>query len=101
MVCFEYASHSKGRIASMKLRGVGKLVAGGGDVLATAATYLGMSVADLRTELQSGKSLADVAVEKGKTRDGLIAALTQAEQMRIAQLVDQKGLGSKLPGGPG
>jgi len=74
---------------------------GGADVYTTAATYIGISVADLRTELQAGKSLADVAVEKGKTRDGLIAALTQAESQRIAQLVDQKGLGAAKPGGPG
>ena len=74
---------------------------GGGDILTTAANYIGISVADLRTELQAGKSLADVAVEKGKTRDGLIAALTQAESQRIAQLVDQKGFGAKGPGGPG
>ena len=74
---------------------------GGGDLLSAAANYIGISVADLRTELQAGKSLADVAVEKGKTRDGLIAALTQAEQTRIGQLVDQKGLGAKGrgPGG--
>jgi hypothetical protein len=68
---------------------------GGGDLLSAAADYIGISVTDLRTELQSGKSLADVAVEKGKTRDGLIAALTQAESQRIGQLVDQKGLGAK------
>ena len=74
---------------------------GGSDLFTAAATYIGISETDLRTELQSGKSLADVAVEKGKTRDGLIAALTQADQTRIAQLVDQKGLGAKGPGGPG
>ncbi|OLC52461.1 MAG: hypothetical protein AUH85_17120 [Chloroflexi bacterium 13_1_40CM_4_68_4] len=74
---------------------------GGADVYTTAAAYLGISVADLRTELQAGKSLSDVAVEKGKTRDGLIAAITQAESQRIAQLVDQKGLGAAKPGGPG
>ena len=75
---------------------------GGGpaDYLSTAATYIGISAADLRTALSAGKSLADVATEHGKTRDGLIAALTQAEQQRIAQLVDQKGL-PMGPGGPG
>ena len=72
---------------------------GGADMFTTAANYIGISVADLRTELQAGKSLADVAVEKGKTRDGLIAALTQAESQRIAQLVDQKG--GRFPAGPG
>lgn len=71
---------------------------GGADLYGAAATYIGISVTDLRTELQAGKSLADIAVEKGKTRDGLIAALTQSESQRIAQLVDQKGLGAKGPG---
>ena len=74
---------------------------GGADLLTAAANYIGITVADLRAELQAGKSLADVAVEKGKTRDGLIAALTQAESQRIAQLVDRKGLSPQGPGGRG
>ena len=69
-----------------------------GDLYAAAATYIGISEADLRTALQSGKSLADVAVEHGKTRDGLIQALTQVDQARIAQVVDQKGLPAVKPG---
>jgi polyhydroxyalkanoate synthesis regulator phasin len=43
--------------------------------LDTAATYLGMSESDLRAELVSGKSLADVAKEKSKSVDGLVTAL--------------------------
>ena len=75
----------------------------GADIFATAATYIGISEADLRTQLQAGKSLADVAVANGKTRDGLIAALTAAATTRIGQLVDQKGLPAGAPGhgGPG
>ncbi len=69
-------------------------------VLATAATYIGITEAKLRTELEAGKSLAEVAVANGKTRDGLIAALTQAASQAIAGLVDEKGLGRK-GGGPG
>lgn len=64
---------------------------GGGDLLSTAAAYIGITESALRDELVAGKSLADVAVENGKTRDGLIAALTQAESDHLAQLVDQKG----------
>ena len=72
---------------------------GGHNWLATAATYIGVTEAALRTELQSGKSLADVAVANGKTRDGLIAALTQAAATQIGTLVDTK---NPLPaGGPG
>ena len=71
----------------------------GADLLNAAAAYIGISVADLRTQLASGKSLADVAVANGKTRDGLIAALVAAEQQEISSLVDQKG--TPFPGGPG
>ena len=63
---------------------------GGPNVLATAATYIGISEADLRTQLASGKSLADIAVANGKTRDGLIAALVQASTAQITTLVDTK-----------
>jgi len=63
---------------------------GGMNFMATAATYIGITEAQLRTELQAGKSLADVAVAHGKTRDGLIAALVQAATADITTLVDQK-----------
>lgn len=69
----------------------------GGDLLAAAATYLGITPAALRTQLRAGSSLADVAVAQGKTRDGLIAALTTAAATRIGTIVDLKG----LPGGRG
>jgi hypothetical protein len=70
----------------------------GNDLYAAAATYIGITAAELKTELQAGKSLADVAVAHGKTRDGLILALTQADQTRITTLVDQKGLATGKPG---
>src|SRR5215204_1884211 len=41
-----------------------------------AASYLGLTEEQLRTELMAGKSLAQVAKEKGKSVDGLIDALT-------------------------
>lgn len=71
----------------------------GADLLAAAATYIGIPVADIRTQLAAGKSLTDIAVANGKTRDGLIAALVAAEQQSIGAFVDQKGLAN--PGGPG
>jgi hypothetical protein len=71
---------------------------GGADLMTAAATYIGITPADLKTQLAAGKSLADIAVANGKTRDGLIAALTAAEQQSIATFVDQKGTG--FPGGP-
>ncbi len=69
---------------------------GGGQLLAAAASYIGISEADIHTELASGKSLADVATAHGKTRDGLIAALSDAAAKQIPALVDHKG----TPGGP-
>jgi len=71
----------------------------GADLLTAAATYIGISAADLRTQLAAGKSLADIAVANGKTRDGLIAALMAAEQTSISTFVDQKGMA--FPAGPG
>jgi len=66
-----------------------------GSYFTAAATYIGITEAQLRTELGTDKSLADVAVAHGKTRDGLIAALTAAQQQNIAMLVDQKGIGAR------
>jgi len=63
---------------------------GGPGFLTTAATYVGITEAALRTELATGKSLADAAVAHGKTRDGLIAALVQASTTEITTLVDTK-----------
>ena len=72
---------------------------GGADLIAAAATYIGIPVADIRTQLRAGKSLTDIAVANGKTRDGLVAALVAASQQRISTFVDQKGLAG--PGGFG
>lgn len=44
-------------------------------LLQSAATYLGMSVGDLQSDLESGKTLAQEATAKGKTVDGLVQAL--------------------------
>jgi len=78
---------------------------GGADLIATAATYIGIPVADVRTQLAAGKSLTDIATANGKTRDGLIAALLAAEQTSLGTFVDQKGTadprGFGGPGGPG
>ncbi len=46
-----------------------------GDLSAAAATYLGVTGDQLQTARQAGKSLADVAKEKGKDAAGLKAAL--------------------------
>ncbi|MDQ2913944.1 MAG: hypothetical protein M3T56_11895 [Chloroflexota bacterium] len=75
-----------------------------GSYFTAAATFLGITEAQLRTELGTDKSLADVAIAHGKTRADLIAALTAAQQQDIATLVDQKGIGALKPAkgyGPG
>ena len=66
-----------------------------GSYFTAAAAYIGITEAQLRTELGTDKSLADVAVAHGKTRDGLIAALVAAQQQDIATLVDRKGIGAR------
>ena len=43
--------------------------------LSAAATYLGLTTDELRTQLQAGKSLADVATAQGKPVSGLEDAL--------------------------
>ncbi len=51
---------------------------GGGMSLDAAATYIGVTATDLRTQLAAGKTLATIATDNGKTVDGLKAALTAA-----------------------
>jgi hypothetical protein len=47
------------------------------------AAFLGMQPGELATELQAGKTLAQVAQEHGKSRDDLKAHLTVQEQARL------------------
>ena len=60
--------------------------------LDTAAKYLGVSEATLRSDLQSGKSLADVAKSKGKSVSGLEAALLADAKARLDKAVTDKHL---------
>jgi hypothetical protein len=55
--------------------------------LDAAATYLGVTEDQLRADLRSGKTLADVAKAKGKSVDGLIDALYSAEKKELDQAV--------------
>ena len=63
-------------------------------LLQTAATYLGMSVSDLQSDLKSGKSLADEATAKGKTVDGLVQALLAPLKSALDQRVSSGDLTS-------
>jgi hypothetical protein len=60
---------------------------GFGNDLATAAKALGVTEADLRTALQGGKTLAQVAKDKNVSVDKVIAALVAEEKTRIAKEV--------------
>jgi len=55
--------------------------------LDAAASYLGMSESALHTALENGKTLAQVAKDKGKSVDGLVAAMVSAEKAELAAAV--------------
>ena len=55
--------------------------------LDAAADYLGMTEAQLRTALDGGKTLAQVAKSKGKSVDGLVKALVADAKARLAEAV--------------
>jgi hypothetical protein len=54
-----------------------------GPKLDAAATYLGLTEAQIRTELESGKTLAQIATAHGKTVDGLVQALYDAQKTEL------------------
>jgi hypothetical protein len=51
--------------------------------LAPAAKYLGLTKAQLRAQLRSGKSLAQIAKAQGKSTSGLEQAITAAVKARL------------------
>lgn len=62
--------------------------------LPTAASYLGLTDAQLFQQLRSGKSLAQIATAKGKTVSGLEQAMTSAMKTRLDKLVASKAITS-------
>jgi hypothetical protein len=62
--------------------------------LRVVTSYLGITPAQLRTELASGKSLAQIAKDHGKTADGLVKALSAAAKTRLDRAVKAKRLSS-------
>jgi hypothetical protein len=81
-----------------------------GERLAVAAKALGISEADLRTALQGGKSIADVAKDQGvdlqTVIDALVAdgtarlqALEASLPARVTEMVNRTGWGDHGPGG--
>jgi len=59
----------------------------GPELLDAAASYLGMTETALRTQLEDGKSLSQVAQSKGKSVSGLKTALTDAVKADLADAV--------------
>jgi predicted DNA-binding protein (UPF0251 family) len=55
--------------------------------LDAAASYLGMSQAALQSALENGKTLAQVTQDKGKSVDGLVAAMVSEEKAELAAAV--------------
>src|SRR3954469_20514071 len=66
-----------------------------------AAKYLGMSEASLHQQLRSGKTLAQVAKDKGKSVDGLKAAIKDAVVSKLDDRIDQMVNHSGPPGPEG
>jgi polyhydroxyalkanoate synthesis regulator phasin len=60
---------------------------GRGDVFSAAASYLGLTEAELHAQLE-GKTLADVAKAKGKSVSGLVDAMVASAKKSIDQAVD-------------
>jgi hypothetical protein len=74
------------RMAIAKHRGAfvrGARVKEGG----AAATYIGITRQELRTELRSGKSLAQIATAHGKTAAGLVDAMLAPAKARLDKAV--------------
>ncbi|HUQ17690.1 MAG TPA: hypothetical protein VM070_07875 [Candidatus Saccharimonadales bacterium] len=62
-----------------------------GDLLKTATTYLALDHKALATQLHAGKSLGEIAgATAGKSRDGLVKALTDAATAKIDAAVTGK-----------
>jgi hypothetical protein len=62
---------------------------GGFRGLDVAASYLGLSETELRSQLQGGKSLADVAKAQGKSVEGLIQAMLDDAKKNLDRAVAQ------------
>jgi hypothetical protein len=60
--------------------------------LDAAASYLGLTEAALETQLESGKSLAQVAKDRGKSVDGLIQALVDQATKKLDAAVAARRL---------
>ena len=65
---------------------------GPGDHFSAAATYLGLTVEQLRERLGDGRSLADVAEAEGKSVDGLKQAIVADAKKELDEAVSEERL---------
>jgi hypothetical protein len=78
-------------------------IGGGGPAVRAASGYLGLSVSRLRSELRSGKTLAEIAkATTGKSEAGLIEALVAGRKARLdkevqAGAITQAQASARLP----
>jgi hypothetical protein len=63
--------------------------------LGAVTSYLGITAAQLRSALASGKSLAQIAKNHGKTADGLVAVLVATAKGRLDRAVKAGHLSAK------
>jgi polyhydroxyalkanoate synthesis regulator phasin len=61
--------------------------AGGGPFGEAAAAYLGLTPAELRAQIEGGKTLAQVAADQGKSVDGLEAAILAGAKTELDKAV--------------
>jgi len=61
-----------------------------GDHLKGVATFLGLTERELTAALREGKSLADVAAARGKTRAALITAITTSANAKVDEALAAK-----------
>lgn len=61
----------------------------GGGILDAALEYIGITREQYRTEAEAGKTLTEIAVANGKTREGLVAAMVAAGQTKLVERVER------------
>ncbi|MCL4424703.1 MAG: hypothetical protein M1299_10735 [Firmicutes bacterium] len=70
--------------------GFGKNIANGArGMVETVAKVLGMSVTDIQTQRQSGKSIVQIAESKNVSKDTVVNAVIEARKAQLAELVAQ------------
>ena len=67
--------------------GGGGFRGGLGGNLTAAASYLGVTVTALQSDVQAGKTLAQVAKAQGKSVDGLVSAMVDAQKKQFESAV--------------